>query len=255
MRSPNHYLKQALKSDPAQRLFCWAGAWYLRLVHATGRWGVEGDETARAMWRDGKPFILSFWHNRLLMMPFAWNPPSGTRTAPIHMLISAHQDGRLIARAVSHFGIDTVAGSDSSNTMSAMRALVRVVRGGSWIGITPDSPPGPRMRAKNGVAVLARLARVPVIPATYSIRWRIVGKSWDRLVVPMPFSRGVFLWGAPIAVAEDADAAALEIVRRKIEDALTQLSAEADRRFGHKAIEPGPPLAAGDTQAPARAAE
>ena len=163
MRSLNHYSKQALKSDLAQRLFCWMGAWYLRLVHVTGRWRVEGDAEARAMWRDGKPFILGFWHNRLLMMPFAWNPPHGTRTAPIHMLISAHQDGQLIARAVSHFRIETVSGSDSRNTMSAMRAMVRAVRRGSWIGITPDSPPGPRMRAKNGVAVLARLAQVPVI--------------------------------------------------------------------------------------------
>jgi lysophospholipid acyltransferase (LPLAT)-like uncharacterized protein len=247
------WLKQWTKTDSAQRLACWLGAWYLRTAYATGRWQVDGDETAKRLWREHQPFILCFWHGRLLMMPFAWNPPEGARGAPINMLISAHHDGRIIARAVGHFGIDTVAGSDG-NAMAAMRTLVRTVRAGRCIGITPDSPPGPRMRAKPGVAVLARLAQVPVIPATYSIERRKVLKSWDRLVIPKWFSRGVFLWGSPIKVAADADDAALDQARQQIEDALTALSAEADHRCGHAAIEPGPPLAGFDPIAARHAA-
>ncbi|MGQ0677504.1 MAG: lysophospholipid acyltransferase family protein, partial [Rhodospirillales bacterium] len=185
MRPPTHYLKQALKSGAVQGPFCWLVSLALRLVHLTGRWTVEGDEAARAMWRDKKPFIACFWHNRLLMLSFAWNPPHGARAggAPLSMLISAHQDGRLIARAIRHFGIVAVAGSDNRNTTSAMRALVRALRRGHCVGITPDSPPGPRMRAKNGVAVLARLAGVPVIPASYSCTRRRVLNTWDRLVL------------------------------------------------------------------------
>jgi len=257
MRAPTHYLKQAFKTAPVQALACWLVSVGLRLVHASGRWTVEGDAAARALWRERKPFILCFWHNRLLMMPFAWNPPhgaGGAQGAPINMLISAHHDGQLIARTVGHFGIATVAGSDNRNTTSALRALVRAVRRGQWIGITPDSPPGPRMRAKNGVAMLARLAGVPVIPASYSCSRRRVLGTWDRLVVPLPFARGVFLWGEPIRVAPDADEAAIEGARRAIEESLSALSAEADRRCGHRAIEPGPPLAA-DAALPARAAE
>lgn len=237
------WLKQWSKGEQAQRWACWLGAQYLRLVFATSRFSVEGDAEARELWRARKPFILCFWHGRLLMMPFAWNPPKGASEAPIHMLISAHHDGKLIARAVSHFGIDTIAGSDNRNTLSAMRSLVRTVRGGGCIGITPDSPPGPRMRAKPGVAMLARLAQVPVIPASYSITRRKVLNSWDRLLVPKPFGRGVFLWGKPILVARDADDAAVDQARRQVEAALTQLSAEADRRCGHPAIEPGPQVA------------
>ena len=239
--------KRWMRGDTAQRLACWLMSLYLRLVRLTGRWQVQGDVQAKAMWREGKPFILCFWHGRLMMMPFAWNPPwgaiGGAHGAPIHMLISDHRDGRLIARTVAHFGIGTVAGSDNRGPTSALRALLRILRSGQWVGITPDSPPGPRMRAKPGVAALARLAGVPVIPATYSIARRRVLGSWDRLVVPMPFSRGVFLWGTPILVARDADDQALERVRLQIEDALIQLSAEADRLCGHQAIEPGPALA------------
>lgn len=261
MRSPSHYLKQAFKSGAVQGLFCWLVSLALRIVHLTGRWTVEGDDEARALWRGKKPFILCFWHNRLLMMPFAWNPPWGARgakAAPINMLISAHQDGQLIARTVGYFGIATVAGSDNRNTTGAIRAMVRAVRRGQCIGITPDSPPGPRMRAKNGVAVLARLAGVPVIPASYSCTRRRVLKTWDRLVVPLPLSRGVFLWGKPIQIAGDADEAAIERARLEIETALSTLSAEADRRCGHPAIEPGPVLGVAERDDPAvdaRAAE
>ena len=132
---------------------------------------------------------------------------------------------------------------------------MRAVKHGEWVGITPDSPPGPRMRAKNGAAALARLAGVPVIPASYSLaRRRVWWKSWDRLIVPLPFSAGVFLWGAPIHVPADADERALERARLAIEQALTRLSDEADRRYGHPAIAPDPPLD-GAELASARAAE
>lgn len=251
------FLKQALNrilgSDAVRGAFCWLVSVYLRLVRLTGRWRIEGDDTARRLWREGKPFILCFWHNRLMMMPFAWNPPLGAKAAPIHMLISAHRDGRLIARTVSHFGIQTIEGSDNRLATSALLRLVRTVRGGSCVGITPDSPPGPRMRAKAGAAALARLAQVPVIPASYSMRRRRVWwRSWDRLIIPVPFSSGLFLWGAPIQVAGDADDLALERARLAIEESLTSLSNEADRRFGHAAIEPDPPLDAANL---ARAAE
>jgi lysophospholipid acyltransferase (LPLAT)-like uncharacterized protein len=259
MRPPTHYLKQAFKSAAVQGLGCFMVSLGLRLVHLLGRWRVEGDESARALWRARKPFILCFWHNRLLMMPFAWNPPwgaGGKNGAPINMLISAHQDGRLIARTVGHFGISTIAGSDNRNTTSAIRAMVRAMERGECIGITPDSPPGPRMRAKDGVAVLARLAGVPVVPVGYSCTHRRVLNTWDRLVVPLPFSGGLFLWGKPIAVPSDADGAALERARAEIEAALTALSDEADRRCGQEPIAPGPPLSAADGAAlDARAAE
>jgi len=209
------------------------GAQYIRFAHATGRWQVIGGAAAQAMWRDGKPFILCFWHGRLLMMPYCW-----PRDRTIHMLISQHRDGQIIARTVGHFGIRTVAGSSSKGGAQALRAMVKALKAGEWVGITPDGPRGPRMRASDGVVSLARLAGVPIIPATFgAARGRVLG-SWDRFLVAWPFGRGVIVWGDPIEVPRDADATALEAARQSVEDALNDITAEADRLTGRAPVEP-----------------
>ncbi len=226
-------MKRILKSDGFRRLLCWLGAQYIRFAHATGRWQVIGGAAAQAMWRDGKPFILCFWHGRLLMMPYCW-----PRDRTIHMLISQHRDGQIIARTVGHFGIRTVAGSSSKGGAQALRAMVKALKAGEWVGITPDGPRGPRMRASDGVVSLARLAGVPIIPATFgAARGRVLG-SWDRFLVAWPFGRGVIVWGDPIEVPRDADATALEAARQSVEDALNDITAEADRLTGRAPVEP-----------------
>ncbi len=235
-------VKRLLKSDAVRRLACRLGALYIRLVHASGSWRVVGGEIPERHWEQGTPFILAFWHGRLLMMPYCWQ-----RRRPIHMLISQHRDGRLIADTVSHFGIDTVSGSSSKGGAGALRAMVRFLKGGDCVGITPDGPRGPRMRATDGIVATARLSGAPIIPATYSAAGGRNLNSWDRFLVARPFSRGVILWGEPIHVAPDADADALETARQAVELSLNAITAEADRLCGRPAVEPAP--AAGQTGA------
>ncbi len=226
-------LKRLLKSDGLRRVLCWLGSLYIRFAHATGRWRVIGGEAAQGRWDRGEPFILCFWHGRLLMMPYCWR-----RDRTIHMLISQHRDGQIIARTVGHFGIQTVAGSSSKGGAQALRAMVKALKAGDCVGITPDGPRGPRMRATDGVVNLARLAGVPIIPATFgATRGRVLG-SWDRFLVAWPFGRGVIVWGDPITVARDADADALDAARARVEDSLNAITAEADRLTGRVPVEP-----------------
>ena len=206
---------------------------HIRLVHLTCRWQVIGGDVPRRFWDAGKPFILCFWHGRILMMPYSWD-----RAVPIHMLASQHPDGQIIARAVKGFGIDTIAGSSSHGGGAALRTMVRKLRSGDCVGITPDGPRGPLMRASMGAVNLARLAGVPVVPATYSASRRRVLSSWDRFVLALPLGRGVFVWGEPVTVPEDADGAALEAARKQLEDRLNAITREADGLCGHAAIEP-----------------
>ena len=119
-----------------------------------------------------------------------------------------------------------------------MRAILRAIADGDCIGITPDGPRGPRMRASAGAVHIARLAGVPIFPATFSTARRRVFGSWDRFLFPLPFSRGVYLWGEPITLARNADSAAVEAARQQLEDRLNDLTREADRICGHPAIEP-----------------
>jgi len=228
-------LRKVLRSDAMQRALCALAALYIRLAHATGRWRTVGGEIPRRFWDQGRPFILCFWHGRLLMMPYCWR----TRV-PIHMLISRHRDGQIIARTVAHFGIATIAGSTSRGGGAALRALVRALRGGNCIGITPDGPQGPRMRASIGIAQTARLSGAAVIPAAFSCAPRRVMGSWDRFVLAPPFARGAFVWGAPIEVASDADDHEIERARLAIEAGLNAVTAEADRICGQSPIAPAP---------------
>jgi len=220
--------RRIVRSDGVRRLLCAIIALYIRLVYATSRWRIEGGEAARSCHREGRPFILAFWHGRLLMMPMAW-----PRDVAIHMLISGHRDGRIIADAVGHFGIASIAGSSSRGGLAALRAMVKTLKGGSCVGITPDGPRGPAMQASQGIVAAARLAQVPIIPLAYATRRRRVMATWDRFHLAFPFTTGIHLWGEPIAVPADADEAALERYRILVEDSLNALGREADRRMGH----------------------
>ncbi len=96
------------------------------------------------------------------------------------------------------------------------------------------------MRASDGIVQVARLAGVPVLPLTVSAARRRLLRTWDRFLVPLPFSRGVFVWGEPIAVPRNADPEILEACRQEIEDRLIALTAEADRACGHPTVAPDP---------------
>ncbi|RAU21746.1 hypothetical protein CU669_12315 [Paramagnetospirillum kuznetsovii] len=225
--------KRIGKSEGLRGLLCWLGSLYIRFVHATGRWRVINGEHANRLWDEGQPFILAFWHGRILMMPKSWRS-----SVPIHMLISQHRDGQLIARTVSHFGIQTVAGSSTRGGSAALRAMLKSLKSGQCVGITPDGPKGPRMRASAGIVNVARLAGVPVLCATFSTRRRKVLRSWDRFALALPFSTGVFVWADPITVPRDADEEALDLLRLKVEDSLNAITLEADRLMGVESPEP-----------------
>ncbi len=228
-------VKRLTRNEGLRAVLCAAAALYIRLVYRTGRWRVVGGEHPAALWDAGRPFIGTFWHGRILMMPCSWR-----RGVPMNMLISRHPDGQLIARVIAHFGLGAVAGSSSKEGRAALRAILRALSRGECVGVTPDGPRGPRMRASSGVVEIARMSGAPVLAAAFSTSRRKVMGSWDRFVVALPFSRGVFVWSPPIEVPRNADAEAREAARRQIEDALNRVTAEADRLVGQPTIAPAP---------------
>ena len=223
--------KRLRRSDWVVATVCWVIHLYTRLVYGTGRWSVIGWDYPARLLAEKRSFVVTFWHGRLLMMPMVWK-----RAGPLHMLISAHPDGRIIAGAVSYFGIDWVKGSSSDGGLAALRQMVKLLRGGACVGITPDGPHGPYMRASEGAVAVARLARVPIIPLTYATARRRILRTWDRFHLPIPPTPGIFIWGEPIEVPADADKAALEVIRLLVETRMNAITAEADRRMGNEAV-------------------
>lgn len=228
-------IRRVVKSDGVQRLLAWLAAQYMKFVYLTTRWTVIRPPAFEAIRAAGGPFILCFWHNRLMIIR-----PGLPREVPVHMLISAHRDGLLISRAIAHFGVATIAGSTSRGGLGALREMQRLLRAGKVVGITPDGPRGPRMRAKPGAIKAAQLSGAPVLPATCAFsRCRVLG-TWDRFCFAKPFGKALIIWGEPIRVPRDADAAALERLRLKLEDDLNAITQEADRRLGVPPITPAP---------------
>lgn len=235
-------IKSILKSDGFRNFVSWLVTQYVRLAWATGRWTTHRAEIPAAKWDAQQPFIMAIWHGRILMMAKGW------RTGvPFHMLASQHRDGQLIARAIAPFGISYIYGSSAKpgkakdkGGLTAVREILRTLKNRECIGITPDGPRGPRMRATDGIITIARMSGVPIIPAAWSARRRWALNSWDRFLVPKLFTTGVFVWGTPIEIPRDADDAQLDLLRLRVEDALTAVANEADRLAGAPAIEPAP---------------
>jgi len=228
-------MRSFVRSPLGQRILSGLIAGYIHLVFRTKRWRVEGEDAANALLAAGRPFIGCFWHSRMLMMTEIW-----ARRAALAMLISPHQDGQLIAKTISRLGVPTIAGSTARGGSEALVTIVRTLKAGTCVAITPDGPTGPRMRAAGGVVAAARVAGVAIVPVAYSCTNALTLGTWDRLLLPLPFGRGLVMVGAPITIPPGTDAEAREMLRREVEDQLNALTRECDRRCGRAPVEPAP---------------
>lgn len=212
----------------AYRLFAFLAAAYIRLIYITTKWTFQGTDIPESYLKAKKPFIVCFWHGRLGMLACAWT----WKAHPFHMLLSAHRDGQLIGRIVSYFGISAINGSTRRGGTQALRSMVKRLNAGETIGITPDGPRGPNQIASPGVITLAKLAQADMIPVTFSTSRGRRLNTWDRFHLALPFSRGIFLWGAPISPPASSDPIDREKARTLLETTLTDLQNQADRWVG-----------------------
>lgn len=205
---------------------------YLALVARTTRWRLEGADPALAEIRAGRPLILAFWHERLPLMPVlfrlaAQQEPRAAALTP-HVLVSQHRDGRFIGDAVARFGFRMVYGSSRRGGAVALAEMIRVLRAGNPVALTPDGPRGPRRQAAPGVAQLAAVAGVRIVPLGAATSRHRLLPSWDRMMLPLPFGRGVIVAGALISVPRDGVAAAVPAIAA----AMSAACAAADAAVG-----------------------
>jgi lysophospholipid acyltransferase (LPLAT)-like uncharacterized protein len=229
-------VNRLFRNKTTHAIACWLIARYIRLVELTSRWTLLGTGAMEEMTLRGEPFIAAFWHGRMVLMPGTWRRVGAGRA--MRMLISMHRDGVTISRVIGHLGIETIAGSSSRGGTDALHALIRTLRAGGPVGITPDGPRGPRMRASPGLATVASRMGVPVFAVSFSTTRRKLFKSWDRFLLPLPFGRVVVVMKGPIDVRHNAAAAGLEDMRARIEDALNEATREADETCGLAPVEP-----------------
>jgi hypothetical protein len=182
----------------------------LRLLGATWRWRIDGEERLEAAERDGRHGIHAFWHGRIV---------HGTvhfRHRGIVVITSENYDGEWIARIIQRFGFGTARGSSSRGARRALRQLVKAAQARPT-AFTVDGPRGPARVAQPGAVWLSKATGNPVIPfhAEAAAHWSL--RSWDRTQIPKPFTTVALVFGEPFTVPRDADGLALEQYRLRLE--------------------------------------
>lgn len=228
--------KRLIRRPAVQAAGAWLVSCYLSLVYATTRWQLLGAEHLKAVLDQNPNAITAFWHERLPLMPMQWRLSRATdprlHGRQAHVLVSQHNDGRFIGDVVRRFDLRLVHGSTSRGGAFAVIALMRSLGDGDVVAITPDGPRGPRRVAAPGVAQLSLAARLPVLPAGAATTRHIRLKSWDRMMLPLPFGRGVVVLHTPI----QPDRSDPEGTLAAISAAMSWCCDEADRRLGLAAV-------------------
>ena len=201
---------------------------YFGLVIRSMRWQRLEGAGFSDDWPRHKPVILVHWHNRLLGFPakFGW------RYRP-HYLISSSRDGNIALLSGVINGIHYINGSTDKGGAKALLGLRRLLKKDQMICITPDGPRGPARMATNAAIILAASSGAPIVPFSWSSSRHHRQKSWDRLMVPTWFSRGVCAFGEPIYIHGPLDEAAANAARLNMEDAINAVTAATDLYFDH----------------------
>jgi lysophospholipid acyltransferase (LPLAT)-like uncharacterized protein len=173
-----------------------------------------------------KPAIYALWHSKLWlgMKLYFGYAKKRSNTPGFMVMVSASKDGGFLTEIFKRFGVHAVRGSTSRRGQQALLELTRLARRGYDLGITPDGPRGPSRVAQDGVIYLAQLTGLPIIPHSFHVKWKYRLKSWDRLQIPIPFSRCEMYFAKPIYVPRDTTPEQRETLRQQLEDALNEIS-------------------------------
>lgn len=221
--------KRLLRKPAVQRALGWLVAVYLRLVHRTNRLVVEpSDFMARA--RADAPFIITMWHGQHFMLPFG-----RPKDVPVRVMIAAHADAEINARAVRHLGMGLIRASGASNPRDAarkrgaagFREAIATLNEGVCVALTADVPKGPAKVAGKGIVLLAKHAGRPIVPVAFATSRNLEFDSWDSASLSLPFGRAGLVMGEPVIVPADADEDELDAAREKVRLGLDRVTARA----------------------------
>ncbi len=171
----------------------------------------------------GDKIIFAFWHQRQF---FLVNPHSGFRLA---LMTSLSKDGELQTAILSKFGYRCIRGSSSKGGVSALKAMVRIVREGYNVALAVDGPKGPIYEVKDGILFLAKMTKAVIIPVSASSKSFVFKKAWDRYMLPIPFSKAVIIYGEPITISEKDE---ISVKREEVKRSLDYLTLTADKEAG-----------------------
>ncbi|HXY55336.1 MAG TPA: lysophospholipid acyltransferase family protein [Nitrospirota bacterium] len=212
-----------------EKLISYVGWALISIWSMTIRTHTVKKEDADRLITEGKNLIYAFWHGRQFLL-FHHQRNSG-----IVIPASESRDGDIQAGILKRFGFNVVRGSSKRKGGRALLGMVEGLREGKNIAIAVDGPRGPIYEVKQGITYLAGKLNKPIVPVSSSAKqYWILGKIWDKYMLPVPFTQAVVVYGEPIIVHGTKEEE-LESKRRELTEALNRVMEQADQYFHHEA--------------------
>jgi lysophospholipid acyltransferase (LPLAT)-like uncharacterized protein len=212
--------------------------WHQRLAAALIYWVIRAiSATIRYEWRDSsdhlaiartQSVIFCIWHNRLALCLEVYRVflRDVGRDRRLAAMVSASKDGGLAARIMEHYHVQPARGSSSRRGRQALLELLTWAERGYDLAITPDGPRGPRYHVQDGIISLAQVSGRPILPVSYHLTWKITVRSWDRLQIPLPFTKCLMHLTPPIYVPRELSEEAREKLRLEVEARLKSVTVD-----------------------------
>jgi len=211
--SPHRF---TLRQRIVLRIIITAGYWFIRLIGPTLRVCVSREEGGQQTVGQ-RPVIGSFWHACLIPATYMF------RNFGVRVMSSNSYDGEYMGRIIRKFGFVAVKGSSSRNAVRALLGLRRALQEGWTVAFSLDGPRGPRRKVKPGPVALARSSGVPLTMFHMAVDRAWVLNTWDRLIIPKPFSRVLMRFGKLIPVPPDASDNDLERYEAELQASLDRV--------------------------------
>jgi 3-deoxy-D-manno-octulosonic-acid transferase len=190
------------------------------------------------------PMIVAMWHGQFLLLPLI-----KPKTVPVHNMVAKHTDGEMIGRTLLHFDMGLIRGAGGGDSgkdrggAGALRAALKGIKSNLTVAMTTDIPPGPARVAGMGIVTLARMSGRPIVPLAIATGRFITLPTWSRFTIFLPFAKLAMVAGKPIHVPRDADEAAMEAIRQRVEAAMNAATARAYALAGSDARKTAPKAA------------
>jgi len=219
-------IKRFSKTHIGQKLIGFLFYSITSLISRSIRWEYLVENEKSNIFNSNEEYIFCCWHNKLFLGPHLL-----PRNRIINALQSSHSDGMVTSLAFKYLGMNVILGSSKKGGMQAFRKMVKCIKSGESVAITPDGPKGPKEKVKEGIIKLAQITETSIIPLVWTTKKFKLINSWDNFVIPYPFSKGVYSFGKPIYIKKQINEYELEIARQNLENEIKRLTKEVENKL------------------------
>jgi lysophospholipid acyltransferase (LPLAT)-like uncharacterized protein len=209
-------------------LFNFIFPYLLYLIIIGWCWTIRGSQKKKESEVDiqniSGSYILTLWHGRIFYLFYHLR-----RRPDFHLLISPSLDGDLLAKLARLMGYSVIRGSTYKKAVSSSRSLIKILRRGERIIIIADGSRGPRLKAQSGSIQIAGITDSPLIPMTYGAMRKIELNTWDRFIIPLPFTHCAINFGNKIFVPHRPDKKVIQEKQKQLEESLNHLTKASEK--------------------------